>query len=66
MAVRLILSSAILLVLVAAAATTEEIGFDNSNPIRMVSDSLREIEETVVEILGHSRHVHSFSRFAHR
>lgn len=67
MSVRLILSSAILLVLVAAAATAvEEIGFDESNPIRMVSDSLRELEETVVQILGHSRHVLSFSRFAHR
>ncbi|KFK39561.1 hypothetical protein AALP_AA3G260200 [Arabis alpina] len=67
MSVRLLLSSSILLVLVAATATTtEEIKFDNSNPIRMVSDSLRELEETVVEILGHSRHVLSFSRFAHR
>ncbi|CAH2065356.1 unnamed protein product [Thlaspi arvense] len=65
MSLRLIISSAILLVLV-AAATAEEIGFDESNPIRMVFDSLREVEETVVEILGQSRHVLSFSRFAHR
>ncbi|CAN8255023.1 unnamed protein product [Cochlearia groenlandica] len=67
MSTKLVLSSAILFILVAAAATAaEEIGFDESNPIKMVSDSLREVEETVVEILGKSRHVHSFSRFAHR
>uniref|UniRef100_A0A1J3F8D0 cathepsin H n=1 Tax=Noccaea caerulescens TaxID=107243 RepID=A0A1J3F8D0_NOCCA len=66
MSVKLILTWAILLILV-AAATSEEIGLDESNPIRMVSsDSLREVEETVVQILGQSRHVLSFSRFAHR
>ncbi|CAA7030952.1 unnamed protein product [Microthlaspi erraticum] len=65
MSVKLVLTSAILLILV-AAATAEEIGFDESNPIRMVSYSLREVEETVVQILGQSRHVLSFSRFAHR
>lgn len=65
MSVRTILPSAVLLILI-AASTAESIGFDESNPIRMVSDRLREVEESVVQILGQSRHVISFARFAHR
>jgi len=65
MSVKLNLSSSILLILFAAAAS-KEIGFDESNPIKMVSDNLHELEDTVVQILGQSRHVLSFSRFTHR
>ncbi|EFH53659.1 hypothetical protein ARALYDRAFT_323209 [Arabidopsis lyrata subsp. lyrata] len=65
MSVKLILSSSILLIFFAAAAT-KEIRFDESNPIKMVSDNLHELEDNVVQILGQSRHVLSFSRFAHR
>ncbi|ESQ37479.1 hypothetical protein EUTSA_v10002588mg [Eutrema salsugineum] len=65
MSLRLILSWAILLILV-AAATAKAIGFDESNPIRMVSGKLQEADETFLQILGQSRHVLSFSRFAHR
>ncbi|KAF8100424.1 hypothetical protein N665_0224s0011 [Sinapis alba] len=65
MSVRALLSSVVLLILVAASAA-ENIGFDESNPIRMVSDGLREIDESIVQILGQSRHVLSFARFTHR
>lgn len=67
MSVRTIMSLVVLLILIAAsAAAAADIGFDESNPIRMVSDGLREIEESVVQILGQSRHVLSFARFTHR
>ncbi|KAG2311078.1 hypothetical protein Bca4012_025535 [Brassica carinata] len=65
MSVRAILSSVLLLILV-AASSAENIRFDESNPIRMVSDGLREVEESIVQILGQSRHVLSFARFTHR
>ncbi|XP_010541349.1 PREDICTED: thiol protease aleurain [Tarenaya hassleriana] len=65
MAARLSLSPAILMVLIVSFAAAE-IDFDVSNPIRMVSDSLRDLEASVVQILGQSRHVLSFARFAHR
>ncbi|CAH2063996.1 unnamed protein product [Thlaspi arvense] len=67
MSLGLILSSAIMLVLAAAAtATAEEIGYNDTKPIGIVSDSLREVHETFVKVIGQSRHVLSFSRFAHR
>lgn len=66
MSVRPILSSVVLLILIAASAAAVDIEFDESNPIRMVSDRLREVEESVAQILGQSRHVLSFARFAHR
>ncbi|VVB16703.1 unnamed protein product [Arabis nemorensis] len=65
MSVRTILSSVVLVILIAASSATD-IGSDESNPIRMVSDRLRELEESVVQILGQSRHALSFARFAHR
>ncbi|XP_050217052.1 thiol protease aleurain-like [Mercurialis annua] len=40
--------------------------FDESNPIRSVSDRLREIETSVVRVVGYSRRALSFARFAHR
>ncbi|CAH8362398.1 unnamed protein product [Eruca vesicaria subsp. sativa] len=61
----ILLSSVLLLILIVASASADT-GFVESNPIRMVSDGLREIEESVVQILGQSRHVLSFARFTHR
>lgn len=65
MSVKTILSSVVLAILIAASALAD-IGFDESNPIRMVSDGLRDVEESVSQILGQSRHVLSFARFTHR
>jgi len=65
MSVRTILSSVLLLILTAASGAADT-GFDESNPIRMVSDGLREVEESIVQILGQTRHVLSFARFTHR
>ncbi|XP_010456317.1 PREDICTED: thiol protease aleurain [Camelina sativa] len=66
MSAKTILSSIVLVILIIAASTAADIGFDESNPIRMVSDGLREVEESVSQILGQSRHVLSFARFTHR
>lgn len=49
----------ILLLCVAAAAGST---FDDSNPIRMVSD----LEEKVLQVIGQSRHALSFARFTTR
>lgn len=65
MSAKTVLSSVVLVILIAASAAAD-IGFDESNPIRMVSDGLREVEETVSQILGQSRHVLTFARFTHR
>ncbi|KAH7572055.1 hypothetical protein JRO89_XS04G0194600 [Xanthoceras sorbifolium] len=46
----------------AAAAST----FDHSNPIRLVSEGLRDFEASVLQVIGHTRHALSFARFAHR
>ncbi|KAH9617586.1 hypothetical protein KSS87_023939 [Heliosperma pusillum] len=40
--------------------------FTDENPIRLVSDSLNQIQSSVVSVLGHSRHALSFARFIHR
>lgn len=64
--VRTILPSVALLILIAVSTADSIGGFDESNPIRMVSDRLREVEESVVEILGQTRHALSFARFTHR
>ncbi|TXG61663.1 hypothetical protein EZV62_013026 [Acer yangbiense] len=46
----------------ASAAST----FDDSNPIRLVSDGLRDFEASLLQVVGHTRHALSFARFAHR
>ncbi|KAG7021970.1 Thiol protease aleurain [Cucurbita argyrosperma subsp. argyrosperma] len=63
MAPRLLFVSSVLLVLSCAVAGSV---FDDSNPIRMVSDRLRELESEVVRVVGHTRHALRFARFAHR
>lgn len=57
-----LVSSIILLLCCAAAGSS----FDESNPIRLVSDGLRDFEASVLQVIGHARHSLSFARFAHR
>jgi cathepsin H len=57
-----LVSSILLLLCCAAAAAT----FDDSNPIRLASDGLRDFEAQVIQIIGHTHHALSFARFAHR
>ncbi|KAF5481711.1 hypothetical protein F2P56_002343, partial [Juglans regia] len=59
--VRLV-SSILLLLFCAAAGST----FDDSNPIRLASDGLRDLEAQVIQVVGHTKHAFSFARFAHR
>ncbi|KAI3711516.1 hypothetical protein L1987_70054 [Smallanthus sonchifolius] len=41
--------------------------FSNENPIRqVVSNGLPEVEASVVQVIGHTRHAVTFTRFAHR
>ncbi|KAK9274680.1 hypothetical protein L1049_021931 [Liquidambar formosana] len=40
--------------------------FDDSNPIRLVSDDLRDFESSVLQVVGNTRRALSFARFAHR
>lgn len=41
--------------------------FYQENPIRqVVTDGLRELETSVLQALGNTRHAISFARFAHR
>ncbi|XP_048423823.1 thiol protease aleurain-like [Pyrus x bretschneideri] len=63
---RLMLFLSAALVLAAISCGVAASSFDESNPIRLVSDALRDMEEQVVQVLGSSRHVLSFARFAHR
>ncbi|KAM1605687.1 hypothetical protein PS2_026396 [Malus domestica] len=63
---RLMLFLSAALVLAAISCGVAASSFDESNPIQLVSDSLRDLEEQVVQVLGSSRHVVSFASFAHR
>ncbi|KAH0970809.1 hypothetical protein GBA52_022965 [Prunus armeniaca] len=62
--VTLVLSAALVLVAISCGAAASS--FDESNPIRLVSDGLRELEQQVVQVLGNSRRALHFARFAHR
>lgn len=55
-------SSALLLLVIAAVAAGSS--FDESNPIQMVSDGLREFESHVLQVVGNTRHALRFARFA--
>ncbi|KAF7836814.1 thiol protease aleurain-like [Senna tora] len=57
------LLSCTLLLLCSAAAGSD---FSDSNPIRMVSDGLRDMETQVLQVIGRVPHALSFARFAHR
>ncbi|KAL6222057.1 hypothetical protein ACLB2K_005449 [Fragaria x ananassa] len=58
----LLLSVLAAVVLISSAASS----FDESNPIRLASEGLRELQDQFVQVLGHGCHVHSFARFAFR
>ncbi|KAK8319189.1 hypothetical protein V6Z12_A13G225200 [Gossypium hirsutum] len=60
---RLTLVSSIILMLCCFAAAST---FEDSNPIRMVSDGLRGYESSVLRVIGHTRHAISFARFAYK
>ncbi|XP_030490249.2 pro-cathepsin H isoform X2 [Cannabis sativa] len=52
----------VLAVAVAGAGST----FDDSNPIRLASDRLRDLESHVLNVVGNTRHALSFARFTNR
>ncbi|KDP33917.1 hypothetical protein JCGZ_07488 [Jatropha curcas] len=58
------LVSSILLFLFSAAVAGSS--FSDSNPIRLVSDRLRDFEASVVKVVGETRHALRFARFAYR
>ncbi|OAY54006.1 thiol protease aleurain-like [Manihot esculenta] len=62
--VRVIFISSLLFLLFSAVAAG--LTFDDSNPIKLVSDSLHGFEASVVKVIGDTRHALSFARFAHR
>ncbi|KAI4344609.1 hypothetical protein L6164_011815 [Bauhinia variegata] len=57
-----VVSFTLLLLCCAAAGSS----FDDANPIKMVSDGLRDLEAQVLQVVGQTRHALSFARFAHR
>ncbi|XP_038698899.1 thiol protease aleurain-like [Tripterygium wilfordii] len=59
-------ASAILLLLCSAAAAGGVSSFLDSNPIRMVSEGLGELEASVLKVIGNTHHALFFARFAHR
>lgn len=63
MAPRLTLVLSVLAVVLITCAASR---FDESNPIRLVPDGLRELEDQVIQVLGRTCHVRSFARFAFR
>lgn len=63
--------SALVVLIIACAAgvraTEVRSTFADENPIRqVVSDGLRELETTVLRVIGQTRHARTFARFAHR
>ena len=55
----------LVLLLLACVASATTI-FEDTNPIRLVSDRLHDLESSVLKIIGPTRHAFSFARFAHR
>ncbi|KAK9081620.1 hypothetical protein Syun_031403 [Stephania yunnanensis] len=49
-----------------SAAVPSRSAFDDENPIRLVSGGFRDLEASVREIVGDTRHALAFARFAHR
>lgn len=62
---RFALASSVVLLLLFCCAAAGSV-FDDSNPIRLVSDGLRDLESSVLQVIGHTRHALSFARFTHR
>ncbi|GLT74297.1 hypothetical protein SLA2020_461020 [Shorea laevis] len=61
---RLTLASSVILLLCCCAAA--ESVFDDSNPIRLASDGLRDFDSSVLQVLGYTRHAFYFARFAYK
>lgn len=55
-----------LLAISSAAIASSSSSFSDENPIRMVPDRLREIESSLLQAIGHTRHALSFARYIHR
>ncbi|KAF1867807.1 hypothetical protein Lal_00050241 [Lupinus albus] len=53
----------LLLFCAVVVAAASESSFDEFNPIRLVSEGLRDVEAQVLQIIGESRHAVSFARF---
>lgn len=51
------------LAVVARAGSTT---FEEKNPIRWVTDGLRDLESTILDSVGDARHALTFARFAQR
>ncbi|KAK9131412.1 hypothetical protein Sjap_011899 [Stephania japonica] len=49
-----------------SAVVPSRSAFDDDNPIRLVSDGFRDLEASVREIVGDTRHALAFARFANR
>ncbi|XP_061361542.1 pro-cathepsin H-like isoform X1 [Gastrolobium bilobum] len=60
------MARSLLLLLFFAAAAAAGSSFDDSNPIRQVTDGLLDLEAQVLQVIGQSRHALSFARFAHK
>uniref|UniRef100_A0A7N0UW85 Cysteine protease n=1 Tax=Kalanchoe fedtschenkoi TaxID=63787 RepID=A0A7N0UW85_KALFE len=56
--------SALLLICCASLAVGST--FDDSNPIRLVSDRLSDLESSIVQVVGNTRRALTFARFAHK
>ncbi|XP_075473807.1 vanillin synthase [Primulina tabacum] len=54
------------LILCAAGVISGSDLFVEENPIRQVVDGLHELENSILRVVGNSRHAFSFARFAHR
>ncbi|KAL5572340.1 hypothetical protein UlMin_021937 [Ulmus minor] len=60
------MASSVLLLLLLVGGGAAGSSFDESNPIRLVSDDLRDFESQVLRVVGNARHALSFARFAFR
>ncbi|GMH04143.1 hypothetical protein Nepgr_005982 [Nepenthes gracilis] len=56
----------ILIIFIAILPSSSSSSFTEDNPIRLVSDGLRDLEFSVVRVLGNARHAHFFARFLRR
>ncbi|XP_073149990.1 vanillin synthase [Henckelia pumila] len=54
------------LILCAAGVRSGSDHFVEENPIRQVVDGLHELQNSILQVVGNSRHAFSFARFAHR
>eukprot|EP00262_Sarcandra_glabra_P020454 TRINITY_DN8142_c0_g2_i2.p1 TRINITY_DN8142_c0_g2~~TRINITY_DN8142_c0_g2_i2.p1 ORF type:complete len:358 (-),score=52.15 TRINITY_DN8142_c0_g2_i2:653-1726(-) len=55
-----------LLIFALAVFARARSAIEDENPIRQVTDEIRDLESSFIEALGHTRHVLKFARFAHR